>query len=112
MEQFTAQLNTLQLARRHEYDPKSTQEGGRRCSDGCSVPLVWEAICEKQIARRIDAETENFRLKRTIEERADVIKRLQRAIKKSLKLVVRVGATPLVYTNLQTNMAPAAPFPV
>lgn len=102
---LTTQLTTLRNA---------AARRGRGCSNqlartsestelvgGCRV---WEEICRNQLVRRVATETENFRLKYTLDEQRRLSNRLQQVLTKSSIGLVR-AAIAVIDHRVDANKA-------
>jgi hypothetical protein len=58
-------------------------------SGNLKSPQVWEEICQNQRAHRTEAEKANSLLKRALDEQAQLLDRLQRALQRSSNIQVR-----------------------
>lgn len=93
VEELTERLSTLQAVSRRDgagmetlQNKANAQAAGKRLD----APPVWESICHNQRTRRTEVEQDNSLLKRALDEQAQLVDDLQRALQRSSKALVRL----------------------
>lgn len=90
--ELTQQLGALKALPAKSASAKSPPGEGAHAQVSAKLiggPPLWEAICRNQMARRVQSERENAKLRRALDEHAELARSIQRALKKPATRQVR-----------------------